>query len=280
MGETGAEAKSGTSTTPETQAPQPEAPKTDAEKAKAEAEAKAKAERDKGKEDVNAKTKEALESLSGSLGGDFGILMKKLFESIGKIASAFDGIGERLGDIALAQTPGDIQKEMDKLKNYKIPPIKNVDTITATIEDPKPEEKLVSYLYRCLKVPVPTAEQIAPDKTLDIKHLASQGMCSFQSGKGREEILNGFTNKPEKFFKDDLIFFVNKFNGEMTAGFVQSIGKDTIKYKTIDETGTTCTIEGRKSMCFVALHIPGNKTKGPVPIEKPEDAKKDAKVDQ
>ena len=269
--------------TPETQVPQKaEAPKTEAE-AKAEAEKKAENDRDAGKKEITANTKNELKEIvggmEGMLGGDFGLLMKQLFETFGKFLSSFDGIKEKMGNVFLAQTPEEIQKITDESKNYKVPKIQNVDAVTATMEDPKPEEKLVVYLYRCLKVPVPTAEQLDPQKTLDIKHLMFQMMGSFQFAKGKEDIINGFTKKPEKFFKDDMVFFRNKVDGEITAGFVQSIGDNTVEITTIDETGAKRTIPKYKNMCLMAFHIPGNKTKGPAPIKK-EDDKKEEKKDE
>ncbi len=256
---------------------QPEAPKTDAEKAEAEKKAAAE-KKDEGKKDVVEQAKAGLDKLG--LGGDFGFLMKRLFETFGKFMSSFEGIKDNIGGIFLSQSPEEVQKIMDESKNYKVPKIQNVDAITATLEDPQPEEKLVVYLYRCLKVPIPTAEQLEPHKTLDIRHLMFQMMGSFQFAKGKKEIRDGFTKKPEKFFKDDLVFFRNKIDGEITAGFVQKIGENSLEITTIDETGTKRTIPKTDSMCLLAFHIPTNKSKGPVPIEKKEDKKDDKKVDQ
>jgi hypothetical protein len=276
------ENNTGAGAAPETQTPQPEAPKTEAE-AKAEAEKKAENERDKGKEKVTGDTKNQLEGMTkgieGMLGGDFGLLMKQLFETFGKFLSSFDGIKDKMGNIFQAQTPEEIQKIMDESKKYKVPKIQNVDAITTTIENPQPDEKLVNYLYRCLKIPVPTAEQLDPEKTLDIRHLMFQMMGSFQFEKGESNIVKGLTEKPEKFFQGDLIFFRNKINGEITAGFVKSISKDTIEIETTDETGTQCIISKDKNMCLIAFHIPGNKLKGPVVKNYEEGEEKAAKED-
>lgn len=238
------------------------------------AEAAAAEKRDKGKEAVKQETKGKLGEM---LGGDFGMLMQKLFKSFGNFLSKFEGIKDRMANIFTAQTPEDVREITSKSKNYKVPPVKEPEKKITTIEVPKPDEKLVAYLYRCLKIPVPTKEQLEPHKKLDIRHLMFQLMNSFQFAKGKTDILNGFTKKPTKFFKNDIVFFRNAINGEITAGFVQEIEDPNVTVTTMDETGTKRTIPKLNNMCLMAFHIPGNKPKGVVPVKKKK--KTEFKVD-
>lgn len=233
------------------------------EELKAAALEKKKREEDKIKQDSREKRKNML-----GLGGDFGLLLKKLFKSFGSFLAEFDGIKDKMANIFTAQSPEDIRKITAKSKNYKLPAIKNPDTIVTTIENSKPDEKLVAYLYRCLKISIPTKKELHPHKKLNIRHLMFQMMGSFQFAKGRKDILTGFTKKPQKFYKNDIVFFRNAISDKLTAGFVQEIGDHTVKVTTIDETGTKRTIPKYKNMCLMAFHIPGNKSKGVVPVKK------------
>ena len=254
--------------------PAPE-PETQSEK-KTPEELKAEAlkKKEAGKKAITKETKGKLDTM---LGGDFGLLMRKLFKTFGKFLSSFDGIKDNIGNILASQSPEEIRKITDKSKDYKVPSIDKPEEKVTTIEDPNPKEKLVAYLYRCLKIQQPTPEQLSPHKKLDIRHLMFQLMHSFQFAKGKKDIIDGFTKKPQKFYKDDIVFFRNSLNGDITAGFVQKIGEYTVTVTTLDETGTKRTIPMYKNMCLMAFHIPGNKTKGTVPIKKKK--KPEYKVD-
>lgn len=221
--------------------------------------------KESGKEKTKKETKGKLDTL---LGGDFGLLMKKLFKTFGSFLASFDGIKDKVGNIFAAQSPEDVDKIFRESKNYKVPTIANPNDKKTEILEPNADEKLISYLYRCLKIPIPTKEQIAPKKTLNIRHLISQLWRTYQFEKGEKAIMKGFTQKPEKFYKDDIIFFRNGLTGKITAGFAQEIHEHTVIVTTLDETGTKRTIPMYKNMCFMAFHIPGNKPKGSVPIKK------------
>jgi hypothetical protein len=222
--------------------------------------------RDAGKDAVKKETKSKLEGLA--LGGDFGLLMKKFFNKFGKFLSSFDGISDKVGNIFAAQSPEEVDRICNESKNLKIPKIENPESKVTTIEEPNPEEKLLIYLYRCLKIAVPTKENIKPSKKLTMQHLMLQLWRTYPFAKGKKEIMAGFTQKPEKFHKDDIVFFRNGMTGNITSGFIQEIGEHTIKVTTLDETGTKRTIPMYKNMCLMAFQIPGNKSKSVVPVKK------------
>ena len=194
--------------------------------------------------------------------------MKNLFKSFGKFLASFDGIKDQIGNIFTAQSPEEVDDIFRKSTKYKVPQIENPNSKKTEILEPNQNEKLISYLYRCLNIPIPTKEQIAPHKKLNIRHLISQLWRTYQFAKGKKEIIRGFTTKPPKFYKNDIVFFRNSFSGQITAGFVQEIGEHKITITTLDETGTQRTIPKYQNMCFMAFHIPGNKANGPVPVKK------------
>ncbi|MBD3157034.1 hypothetical protein GF369_04380 [Candidatus Peregrinibacteria bacterium] len=245
----------------------PKTPKATHEHSKDRARKAAKEKHEQGKEAVKEKTKGKLGEI---LGGDFGSLMKKLFKTFGSFLATFDGLSDKVGNIFAAQSPEDIRKITEKSKQYKVPTVENPETKTTDILKPEKDEQLVTYLYRCLNIPVPTKEQLHPHKKLNIRHLMFQLMHSFQFKKGKKEIMKGFTKKPEQFYTDDIVFFRNSLNGVITAGFVKKIDDHTVTIETIDASGKKQTTTKYKNMCLMAFHIPGNKSKGPVKIEKRE----------
>lgn len=248
--------------------PQPTTPKvetTSKQKTPDQLKDEAAKKKETGEKSVKEKTRGKLDSM---LGGDFGLLMKKLFDSFGGFLSSFDGIRDKIGNVFAAQSPEEVDRIFKKSKDYKVPKIDKPEGKSTNILNPNKEEKLLSYLYRCLGIPEPTKEQVAPKKKLDIRHLISQLWRTYPFEKGKKAILKGFTDKPPKFFKDDIVFFRNALNGEITAGFVQEIGEYKVKVTTLDETGTKRTVGMYKNMCLMAFQIPGNKTKGAVPVKK------------
>lgn len=246
------------------QAPE-NAPAPSAEQSRERVQEKAQEKLKKGKEEVKEKTKGKLGEM---LGGDFGSLMKKLFKTFGEFLSTFDGLSDKVGNIFAAQSPEDIRKITEKSNQYKVPPVENPEAKKTDILKPEKDEQLVAYLYRCLKIPIPTAEQLHPHKKLDIRHLMFQLMHSFQFAKGKKEIVKGFTEKPEQFYTDDIVFFRNPINGIITAGFVKKIGSYKLTIETIDSDGNKQTTTKYKNMCLMAFHLPGNKANGPVKVEK------------
>lgn len=239
----------------------PESP----ERSKDRARKAAKEKYEQGKKEVKKETKGKLDEI---LGGDFGDLMKKLFKTFGGFLATFDGLSDKVGNIFAAQSPEDIRKITEKSKQYNVPAVENPETKKTDILKPEKDEQLVTYLYRCLNIPIPTAEQLRPHKKLNIRHLMFQLMHSFQFKKGKKEIMKGFTEKPEQFYTDDIVFFRNALSGVITAGFVKKIDDHTVTIETIDASGKKQTTTKYKNMCLMAFHIPGNKSKGPVKVEK------------
>ncbi|MBA4337100.1 hypothetical protein C0416_05015 [bacterium] len=241
-----------------------------AEKAKTEAGEK---KEESGKK-VTEEAKKGLNDLANNLGlGDLGTWLPELFKALEKFFKELKLAGENISKISKAKTPEEVATEI----TGKIAGISNAAEKTTNIEAPNPKEKLVNYLYRCLKIPVPTAEQLPANTNPDLKYMMIQMMGSFPFEKGPSNIVKGLTEEPRKFFTGDLIFFMDpKQKGtdkEITAGFVHSIVGDTIRITTIDETGTQRIISKPTDTCVTAIHIPGNKLKGPVEEQdKPTDS--------
>jgi len=240
--------------------PEPRQQKSASEKTQEELKTEAAEKKQNGKEKVRKNTKQGLASLSAGLGGDFGFLMKQWFETFENFVKNFDGIKDKVSNLFMAQNPDEINKILSKSKDYKLPRVDKPEKVSTTLEPPKTDEKLVQYLYRCLKIPTPTKEQLAPLKKLDIKHLMFQLMTSFKFEKGATEINKGFTKKPVKFHKNDITFFRNKLTGELTAGFVQKIENKEPKITiiTMDDTGKQTTTSKYTSQLLIAFSIPGN----------------------
>ncbi|MCD6109809.1 hypothetical protein J7J83_03565 [bacterium] len=242
---------------PQSQPPTPEGAKEGIDK-----------EKEKKEKDIHEKTKKKLGVLENlGLGGDFGLLMKDFFKTFGDFLSEFDGLKDKVANVFMSQTPEQIREITSKSKDYKVPNVENPETKKTSLEKPKKGEKIVIYLYRCLGIPLPTKEQLSPLKKLDITHLMFQLMGSFQFAKGKTEIIKGFMTKPSKFYKNDIAFFRNRLTGEITAGFVQKIGKGKITISTINDDGSKTTVEKYENQLLIAFQIPGNKTNGPIPTK-------------
>lgn len=239
--------------------------KSDAEKIEA-----ARKKKEAGEKAAKEKSRKARETLKANLGlgGDFGLMVKKLLEAFGNMLSKFDGISDKVKTLFYTYKKEDADKI---LKQDKHSPKEIADAnkkSTDITEDAKKKDKLVDFLYTALKLPIKD-EGLPKGVKRSPRTLLLRMMRSYNAINGPKKITDAIKAKPPQLYKGDIVFFFNKLTGEFTAGFIKELKGKKVVVETMSPNGTyQPNKEYYTAQCFKAFHIPGNKPKGPIKIAK------------